>query len=99
MGHHGKPNYVPNILKSGKVSDSKPYETNKDLLSVPHEVESITIAEKFIDLTEDEEFAILFHNNQYTPLGRECNGKETPLMLLLHFADLYCSRVIEKGVN
>jgi len=93
MGHHGKFNYVPNILKSGKISDSKPYETNKNILAVPHEVESIVIAERFINLTEEEEYAILYHNGLYGDFKYEINGKERPLQMLLHFADLWCSRM------
>ena len=95
MGDFGKPNYVPNILKSGKVSDSKPWETNKDLLYVPHEIRSIVIAERFIPLTEDEEFAILYHNGMYSELKYSYSGKETPLALILHFADMWCARVTE----
>lgn len=102
MGHHNKPNYVPNMIKDKKDKDiyvqskAKPYETNKDLAAVPHEVESIAIAEKFIELTEEEEFAILMHNGLYGPFKYELNGKERPLQLLLHFADMWCSRVGEK---
>ena len=95
MGDHNKPNYVENILKSGKVSESKPYVTNPDLSYVPHEVRSIAIAQRYIKLTEDEEFAILYHNGLYTPLGNSYKGKETPMSLLLHFADMWCSRVVE----
>lgn len=93
MGDYGKENYVPNILKSGKISDSKPYETNKDLLYIPHEVRSIAIAERFIALTEEEEHAIYYHNGKYTHIGYDL--KETPLMLILHYADMWCSRVVE----
>ena len=39
-GQFGKPLYVPNILKSGKASEAKPYEVNKDLMTLPHEVVS-----------------------------------------------------------
>ena len=92
-GDYGKDNYVPNMLKSGKVSDSKPYETNKDLLYIPHEVRSVIIAERFIRLTEEEEHAIYYHNGKYTHIGYDV--KETPLMMILHFADLWCSRVTE----
>jgi putative nucleotidyltransferase with HDIG domain len=93
MGDYGKENYVPNILKSGKVSDTKPYETNKDLLYIPHEVRSIAIAERFIALTEEEEHAIYYHNGKYTHIGYDL--KETPLMLILHFGDLWSSRILE----
>jgi len=95
MGHHGKSNYVQNFLKSGKISDSKPYETNKNLLGIPHEVESIVIAERFITLTEEEEYAMLCHNGLYGDFKYEINGKERPLQMLLHFADLWCSRMGE----
>ena len=93
MGDHGKANYVPNILKSGKVSDSKPYETNKDLLYIDHAIRSVIIAERYIQLTEEEEHAIIYHNGKYTHIGYDL--KETPLMLLLHFADMWASRVVE----
>ena len=92
-GDFGKPNYVPNILKSGKISDSKPYETNKDLLYVDHAIRSVIIAERYIPLTEEEEHAIIYHNGKYTHIGYDL--KETPLMMLLHFADLWVSRVTE----
>ena len=93
MGDHCKPNYVPNILKSGKLSESKPFETNKDLLYIDHAIRSVVIAERYIILTEEEEHAILYHNGKYTHIGYDM--KETPLMLLLHFADMWASRVIE----
>lgn len=93
--YYGKPNYVENILKSGKRSDSKPYENNKDLLGIPHEVSAIHILSKYIDLTEDEAFAILYHNGLYTSTGYGLKGKETPLYLLTHFADMWASRVLE----
>lgn len=106
MGQYGKPNYIPNMIKDGKptkdepeqkykVSDSKPYETNKDLLYVYHEIRSIQIASQFIALTEEESFAILYHNGMYSNLKYALNGKETPLQMILHFSDLWVSRVTE----
>ena len=95
-GDHGKANYTPNILKSGEQSTKKPFETNKDLLYVPHEVRSIKIASEYISLTEDEEWAILMHNGLYGDFKYSIQGKETPLYLLLHTADMWASRVIEK---
>lgn len=95
MGDYGKPNYVENILKSGKQSDSKPYITNPELLYVPHEIRSLAIANRYIILTEDEAFAILYHNGMYSDLKYSFKGKETPLSLVLHFADMWVSRVTE----
>lgn len=95
MGQAGKPNYIENILKSGKKSDSKPYETNKELLGIPHEIASLQIAARYINLTENEVFAIINHNGLYTPTGYSIKGKETKMYLLLHTADMYCSRFTE----
>ena len=105
-GDYGKPNYVENWIKDGrptkaepeqkyKISESKPYVTNPDLLYIPHEVRSVKIASQFIHLTEYEEHAILYHNGLYSHLGYDVKGKETPLYLLLHFADMWASRVME----
>lgn len=93
--YRGKPNYTPNILASGKVSAAKPFETNKDRLYIPHEIVSLQIISKYIELTEEEEFAILYHNGMYVSSGRDISGKERPLQLLLHFADMWCSRFVE----
>lgn len=95
MGQFEKPNYIPNILKGGKQSDSKPFTTNPDLLYVDHEIRSIAIASMFIDLTEDEQFAILYHNGMYGNLKYALSGKETPLFMIIHWADMWASRVIE----
>lgn len=95
-GQFGKPNYIPNILKDGKTG-SKPYKTNPDLLYVAHEIRSVAMAQMYIDLTEEEQFAILYHNGMYGPLKYDLQGKETPLYMIIHFADLWASRVTEKG--
>lgn len=93
--YYNKPNYVENVLKSGKQSAAKPYKTNKELLNIPHEISSIHILSKFIKLTEEETFAILYHNGLYTSVGYGLRGNERPLQMILHFADMWSSRVIE----
>ncbi len=99
-GQFGKQNYIENMISDRKggyrQSDKKPYTSNPELLYVPHEVRSIQIASQFIKLTEEENWAILMHNGMYGDFKYTIQGKETPLYLLLHFADLWCSRVIEK---
>ena len=77
-------------------SEKKPYISNPDLLYVDHEVRSIAIVSRFIELTEEEQQAILWHNGLYGPFKYEIQGKETPLYMLLHFADMWASRVIEE---
>lgn len=82
------------LLKSG-LPPAQPYEKNKNLVPIPHEVLSIQILNKFIELTEDETWAILHHNGMYGDLKYSLQGKETKLQMILHFADMWASRVVE----
>ena len=89
-GQFGKPMYLKN------AEDSEyPYRYNSKLLNVPHEVRSIAIASRFIELTEEEQFAILYHNGLYGELNA-FKGKETPLLLILHHSDMWAARVTER---
>lgn len=98
-GDHGKQMYVPNILKSGKASEAKPFKRNSALLPLDHATRSIKLATLFIDLTEDEEFAIRYHDGLYESANYAVKGNETPLYLILHYADLWSSRVAEGGAD
>lgn len=94
-GQFGKAFYVENILKSGERSEKKPYEVNKDLKTLPHEVVSLIEIAKFIDLTEEEQRAIAWHNGLYGCFKYDIQGKETELYMIIHWADLWASRIIE----
>lgn len=89
-GQFGKPNYTLNEELPFPV-----FETNKELLYIPHEVRSIAIASQFIELTEEEQFAILYHNGLYGEL-QSVKNHETELYMILHFADMWACRVMEK---
>lgn len=95
-GQFGKPLYIENILKSGKASDAQPFKTNDDLKTLPHEIVSVVEATKFIDLTEDEQRAIAWHNGLYGIFKYDIQGKEDELYMIIHFADMWASRVIER---
>lgn len=94
-GQFGKPLYVENVLKSGKPSDTQPFKVNEDLMTLPHEIVSIVEATKFIDLTEDEQRAIAWHNGLYGIFKYEIQGKENELYMIIHFADMWASRIME----
>lgn len=94
MGNFDKPLYTDNVLKSGKVSEAEPFKHNPDALNIPHSINSVLIASNFIKLTEEETHAIIYHNGKYDKLGYELKD-ETPLMLMLHFCDMWVSRFIE----
>lgn len=108
MGDKGKRNYVENYVRSkaknketGEYdmvqSASKPYETNKDLVYIEHEIRSVMIAERFIELTEQEEQAIICHNGLYGKMMSSFShaADSDPLYLILHTADMWASRIVE----
>lgn len=93
MGQFGKEQYE----KSFSSKKTAPYVYNDKLISVPHEIRSVVIASKYIDLTEEEQAAILYHNGMYTKSGKNICGHETPLVLLIHWADMWASRIVENS--
>jgi hypothetical protein len=73
-----------------------PYNFNTDLtyLSIP--VRSLYLALPYINLSEEEAQAIVYHDGQYVEDNRSVARNECPLTLLLQYADNWCSFVIEK---
>lgn len=105
-GDHGKQMYVPNMIKDGrptktdpnqkyKRSESKPWKRNPNLLPLDHATRSIKLATLFIDLTEEEEFAIRYHDGLYDSANYALKGHETQLYMILHWSDMWSSRVLE----
>lgn len=92
-GQYGKPGYILEEMPFGEKDE---YRTNKELLYIPHEIRSVAIAQHYIALTEEEQFAILHHNGLYSTLKNALRNNETQLQMILHFADMWASRVIEK---
>lgn len=100
VGMPGNPQYLVNEptekqQKYGYKPDA-PYRFNKDLtyLSVP--VRSLYLASKYIDLTEQEVQAIVYHDGQYVEDNRSVAKNEEPLTLLLQYADSWSGFVVEK---
>ena len=73
-----------------------PYSFNNDLtyLSVP--VRSLYLALPFIELSEEETQAIVYHDGQYVEDNRSVAKNEQPLTLLLQYADNWCGFVVEE---
>lgn len=94
-GQFGKPLYVPNVLKKGP-SEAQPFKVNPDLMTLPHEVVSVIEVTKFIDLTPEEQKAIAWHNGLYGCFKYDIQGKEDELYMIIHFADMWASRIIER---
>lgn len=98
VGQYGKPLYVENILKTGR-SGAQPFKVNEDIVTLDHEIVSVIEASRYIKLTEEEQYAIAYHNGLYTKIGYSMSGKERPLQMIIHFADLWASRVVERSTK
>jgi hypothetical protein len=74
---------------------STPFRFNDNLtyLSVP--VRSLYLCLPYINLSEEEAQAIVYHDGQYVEDNRSVAKNEVPLTLLLQYADNWCGFVIE----
>lgn len=87
--------YVPNLLKSGKTSGSKPMKINPKLMIKSHALRSLNIASRFFDLTEAEKVCIMAHDGWYENTNREYMLALDELLYIVHSADLYVARFVE----
>ena len=60
-------------------------------------MQSLISVTLFIDLTEDEEWAILCHDGLYDFMKYDMQGHETQLSMIIHWADMWASKVLEGG--
>ena len=65
------------------------------MLHIDHPQLSVKEADLYIELTEEEYFAILFHDGMYGSLAYYLKGHERPLQTLLHFADYWEAQFVE----
>ena len=70
------------------------YETNKKIqyMRIPHR--SLFLAQEYnIPLSKEEYLAIMLHDGQYDEANRNYSHKEPDLAMVLHFADLWASKI------
>lgn len=94
-GLQGNEYYIPNTLKSGKVSGSKPIKINPQLRIKNHAWRSVLILSKFVDMTEDEKVCIINHDGFYQAENRQAMLDIFELLFLIHSSDLYVARFVE----
>ncbi len=99
VGMPGNPQYLVNEpterQKRYGYPASTPFRFNDRLtyLSVP--VRSLYLCLPYINLTEEEAQAIVYHDGQYVEDNRSVATNEVPLTLLLQYADNWSGFVIE----
>lgn len=107
-GREGKPYYVENMIQDGrptkkapeqkyKRSESKPFKISSELCHIDHPLRSVELATRYIDLTEEEEHAIFYHDGAYGSLAYDLKGHEEPLQVIVHFADFWAAQFLETG--
>lgn len=98
-GLHGDEYYVPNTLKSGKLSGTKPIKINPNLRIKNHAWRSVLQLSKYVDLTEDEKVCIINHDGFYQAENRQAMLDIFELLYIVHNADLYVARFVEPVYN
>jgi 23S rRNA maturation-related 3'-5' exoribonuclease YhaM len=107
-GREGSPYYVENMIQDGrptkkepeqkyKRSESKPFKISGELCHIDHPLRSVELAARYIDLTEEEEHAIFYHDGAYGSLAYDLKGHEEPLQTIIHFADFWAAQFLEVG--
>ena len=89
VGMPGNPQYL-------KSNGKYPYSFNADLVYLIVPVRSIYLALPYIELSEEEVQAIVYHDGQYVDDNASVARKEEPLTLLLQYADTWSGFVLEK---
>lgn len=99
-GMPGNPQYIANEptakQKQYGYGPSVPYRMNDNLIYLSVPLRSLYLALPRISLTESEVQAIMYHDGQYVDDNKSVATKETPLLLLLQYADTWSTFVTEK---
>lgn len=91
IGMPGQPLY----LEGGRY----PYSFNRDLVYLSVPVRSLYLALPWIQLSEEEVQAIVYHDGQYIEDNASAARREEPLTLLLQYADTWCGFILENPQN
>ena len=76
VGMPGKPQYLE--------GDKYPYSFNKALINLSVPIRSIYLVLPYIELSEEEVQAIVYHDGQYVDDNASVAGEEEPLTLLFN---------------
>ena len=102
-GMPGNPQYIANEptpkQKQYGFPASVPYRMNENLVYLSVPVRSLYLALNYITLSESEVQAVMYHDGQYVDDNKSVATKETPLLLLLQYADTWSTFVTEKDTK
>lgn len=97
IGMPGKPRYIKNNNEWEVKNRNITYKINPGEVYMGLAARSLYLITKYIPLSASEAQAILYHDGQYIDANREAAHKETPLTLLVHWADYWTVHIYEEG--
>lgn len=97
IGMPGKPRYLKNDNEWEIRNRNMTYKINPKEIYMNLAARSLYLVSKYIPLSDSEAQAILYHDGQYVDSNREVAHRETPLTLLVHFADMWTAHIYEEG--
>ena len=97
IGMPGKPRYFKNHNEWEIKNRNMAYTINPGETYMGIAARSLYLIAKYIPLSDTEAQAILYHDGQYIDTNREAAHHETPLTLLVQFADLWTAHILEGG--
>lgn len=77
------------------LKGSNGYYYNPEVITMGLGVRSLYLISKHISLSDDEAQAIAYHDGQYIEENKIVAHKESPLLLLLHYADYWTAHIYE----
>jgi HD superfamily phosphohydrolase YqeK len=83
----------------GYDKERQPYVWNKEQLGYGNAHKSALLVSKFVDLTQDELQAIAYHDGPFVASWEDIKSDPYPLTLLIHYADMWNTWVVEKLKN
>lgn len=95
VGYAGVPFYIKNKDEWQAKKRGINYVVNDDCVQMDIATRSLFLVSKHVDLMPEEAQAIRFHDGQYIEENRSVAHRETPLTLLLQYADNWSAAVLE----
>lgn len=96
IGMPGKPRYFKNDNEWEIKNRDMTYKINPREVYMNLAARSLYLIAKYIPLSDSEAQAILYHDGQYIDANKEVAHRETPLTLLVQFADLWTAHIYEE---
>ena len=97
IGMPGKPRYIKNDNQWEIKNRGITYKINPEEIHIGLAARSLYLTSKYIPLSDSETQAILYHDGQYVDSNKEVAHRETPLTLLVHWADCWTAHIHEEG--